>query len=72
MRELLAQGHTFVVADNQHLPFAKDSVDEVITNAVPIDQNTYLGPGVQSSEIMRILKPGGKWRNNGTVVITKP
>jgi hypothetical protein len=72
LAELLAQGHTFVIADNRTLPFADDCFDEVITNAVPIDQTTHLGPGVQSSEIMRILKQGHSWINNGAIVYTKP
>ena len=49
-----------------------DSVDEVITNWVPIDRRTHLGPGVQSSEVWRILKHGGKWVRNGRVYQTKP
>jgi hypothetical protein len=72
LTELLAQGHVFVIADNRYLPFPSDSLDEVITNFVPIDQVTHLGPGVQSSEIHRILKPGGFWINNGAIVYTKP
>jgi hypothetical protein len=72
LADLLAQGHTFLIADNRTLPFASDSVDEVITNAVPIDQTTYLGPGVQSSEVVRILKPGGNWIHDGAIVYTKP
>jgi hypothetical protein len=72
LAELLARGHTFVIADNRYLRFASDSVDEVSTNSVPIDQATHLGPGVQSSEIIRILKSGGNWFNNGTVVYVKP
>jgi hypothetical protein len=40
------------------------SVDEVITNGVPVDTNTFLGADVQSSEIKRILKIGGRWIHN--------
>jgi hypothetical protein len=72
LTELLAQGHAFVIADNLHLPFASDYFDEVITNAVPIDFTTHLGPGVQSSEIRRILKPGGVWIDNRTARYVKP
>ena len=72
LSELLAQGHNFVIADNRSLPFGSDCVDEIITNAVPIDTITHLRPGVQSSEIKRILKPGGNWINNGALVYTKP
>jgi hypothetical protein len=47
-------------------------VDEVITNFVPVDVSTWLGPGVQSGEIMRILKAGGVWVRDGQVYYTKP
>jgi hypothetical protein len=70
--ELLAEGHAFVIADNTQLPFADNSMEEVFTNFVPIDQTTQLGPGVQSSEIMRILKPGGRWIREGFIVYSKP
>jgi RHS repeat-associated protein len=66
--ELQAAGHEFAVADNTALPFANQSVDRVITNSVPIDKTTFLGPGVQSSEAWRILRTDGLWINNGKVV----
>jgi len=72
LAELQADGHVFVFCSNTQLPFADDSVDEVITNNVPIDFNTSLGPGVQSSEIRRILKSGCSWIHNLNVVYTKP
>lgn len=72
LQELRAKGHRFVIAANTHLPFAADSVDEVITNWVPIDRVTHLGPGVQSTEVWRILKSGGQWIRNGRVSYTKP
>lgn len=71
LQELQAAGHQFVIADNKHLPFASGSVDEVITNSVPIDVDTWLGPSVQSSEILRILKPGGKWTHDGLTRFTQ-
>ena len=61
LRELQAAGIPFIIADNTNLPFADNSMDEVITNSVPIDIDIGFGPGVQSSEIARILKPGGAW-----------
>src|SRR5574338_1546058 len=67
--ELQAAGNKFVVADNFALPFANNSVDRVITNSVPIDRTTFLGPGVQSSEVWRNLKTDGLWINNGQVVL---
>lgn len=71
LKELAAQGHVIVKADNTQLPFADGSVDEVVTNNVPIDRNTHLGPDVQTSEIDRILKPGGKWVDNGIERVPK-
>jgi len=65
LKELQSEGNQFVISENTRLPFRNNSVDEVITNSVPIDANTWLGPGVQSKEIQRILKPGGTWTNNG-------
>jgi hypothetical protein len=72
LQELQADGHQFVLADNTQLPFADESVDEVYTNSVPIDRVTHLGPGVQSSEILRILKKGSRWIRDGQVVYVKP
>jgi hypothetical protein len=72
LRELRALGHQFVIAHNKYLPFAAGSVDEVLTNFVPIDVTTHLGPGVQTSEIVRILKSGGCWLHNGMIAYTKP
>src|SRR5262245_15741429 len=72
LQELQAEGHQFVIADNTHLPFADGSVDEVITNSVPIDITTHLGPGVQTSEVLRILKPGGQWIHDGTIRWVQP
>jgi hypothetical protein len=45
LRELEAAGIPFIIADNTKLPFADDSVDEVITNGVPLDRSTKDGPG---------------------------
>jgi ubiquinone/menaquinone biosynthesis C-methylase UbiE len=68
LAELRAMGDSYVVAENTALPFANASIDRVLTNSVPIDVNTFIGPGVQSSEIWRILKPGGDWLHNGEVM----
>src|SRR4051812_38954583 len=72
IRELEAEGHQFVIAPNDQLPFADGSVDVVYTNSVPIDFVTHSGPGVQRSEIKRILKSGGVWIKDGLVEFTKP
>ena len=65
LAESQAEGNIFVIMDNKSLSFPSTSVDVVITNSVPIDINTFLGPGVQTSEITRILGHGGIWINNG-------
>jgi SAM-dependent methyltransferase len=59
--ELLADGIPFIICPNIPLPFPDRTFDIVYTNGVPLDINTRFGPGVQSSEIVRILKPGGVW-----------
>src|SRR5690349_4825453 len=61
IRELFADGIPFVITSNTSLPFADHTFDIVYTNGVPLDTYTRFGPGVQSSEIARILKPGGVW-----------
>src|SRR5262245_37572271 len=72
IRELEAEGHQFLIAPNDQLPFPDGSVDVVYTNWVPLDRITHSGPGVQTSEIKRILKSGGVWIKNGKVEFTKP
>jgi SAM-dependent methyltransferase len=70
--DLVSAGLDFVIADNQTLPFPDDFVDDVLTDSVPLDQNGYYGPGVQTSEIKRILKPGCRWVHEGVVLWVKP
>ncbi|XCN71144.1 MAG: RHS repeat-associated core domain-containing protein [Candidatus Electrothrix aestuarii] len=66
VQQLQDEGHQFVISDNSQLPFKNGSVDEVITNSVPIDTpDTWLGPSIKSIEIRRILKDNGQWINNG-------
>lgn len=72
LEELVADGHAILVCTNLQLPFPNDSVDDVITNNVPIDVITPFGPGVQTSEIQRILKGGGSWIDNGIARYVKP
>jgi hypothetical protein len=71
LQELEAVGLEFVICDNENLLFGDNSVDVVYTNNVPIDRDTKDGPGVQSSEAWRILKPGGKWVHNGQLIFAK-
>ena len=59
--ELEAEGHQFLIAPNDALPFADGSADVVYTGSVPLDTDTRLGPGVYLAEIWRILEPGGRW-----------
>ena len=70
--ELVADGHVFLICPNIPLPFPDDCVDRVYTNSVPLDRPTPTGPGVQSSEIRRILKSGGEWIRDGVLYYTKP
>lgn len=65
-------GHAFLVCDNTAIQLPDGSADAVYTNSVPIDTVTWLGPSVQSSEVVRILKPGGVWYLDGSLYFTKP
>src|SRR5437764_15337572 len=70
--QLAATGHEFLICDNRTIPLPDDCADEIITNSVPVDTTTWLGPGVSSSEIRRILTSGGVWNRNGHLHYTKP
>lgn len=72
LEQLARNGHDFLICENTRLPINDDSVDRVITNSVPIDMVSLGQPGVQSSEIKRILVSGGQWVHDGTVRFTKP
>ncbi|HEX3659210.1 MAG TPA: RHS repeat-associated core domain-containing protein, partial [Pirellulales bacterium] len=67
LAQLQQQGAQFVISSNAQLPFATNSVPGVITNSVPVNINNYLGPGIQSSEVQRILAPGSTWIHNGVI-----
>jgi hypothetical protein len=69
---LIAGGEPFLFCRNTDLPFPDGAVDRVISNNVPIDISTWLGPGVQSSEVHRVLRSGGQWQHNGIILYTKP
>lgn len=66
LAELKAQGHQFVVSSNVALPFRSSSIEQVITNNVPIDRPTWMGPGISSNEITRIVSPTGTWLHDGS------
>jgi hypothetical protein len=72
LADLSQAGHAFLICDNIAVALPDESVDEVLTNNVPVDILTWLGPGVQSTEVRRILKSGGRWLHNGTVRYSKP
>src|SRR5438477_3985847 len=72
LNDLQTQRHVFVISNHVQLPFPDNSVEEVITNAVPIDVTTWLGPGIQSKEIFRILRPGRRWVHDGVTRFIKP
>jgi hypothetical protein len=71
-QQLVAKGDVYLICPNVPLPFPDNTVDVVYTNGVPIDKNSMLGPGVQTSEIQRILKSGGEWIRDGVLYFTKP
>lgn len=66
------QGHDFLICENTRLPLNDNSVDLLITNSVPIDLVVLGSPGIQSSEVHRILAPGGQWLHDGKVRFVKP
>lgn len=70
--DLFPRGGDYLICSNLSIPLPDNSVDVVYTNNVPVDVVTWRGPGVQSSEIRRILKPGGVWIRDGVVYYTKP
>ena len=65
LEQLALKGHDFLICENTALPINDDPVDLVITNSVPIDVISLGQPGVQSSEIKRILVSGGQWVHDG-------
>ncbi|MBY0512690.1 MAG: hypothetical protein K2P78_02120 [Gemmataceae bacterium] len=69
---LILSGVPVLVCANDDLTLPDGCADIVYTNHVPIDQVSTLGPGVQSSEIERILKAGGVWVRDGVPYYTKP
>lgn len=58
LRGFLLLGHDLLICDNDHIALPDESVDEVITNSVPVDVVNWRGPGIQSSEVIRLLLSG--------------
>jgi hypothetical protein len=69
---LVAAGQPFLFCRNGEPPFPDGAIDYVFSNNVPIDIHTWLGPGVQSSEVYRVLRSAGEWQVDGIVIYTKP
>src|SRR4051812_9119776 len=62
LAQLTAAGIPFLICPNVALALPDESVDVVYTNSVPFYANhPFYGPGVQRTEIERILKRGGRW-----------
>jgi hypothetical protein len=72
LEQLASAGHDFLLCDNLTIPLPDGCADEVLTNSVPIDVTTWLGPGIPSAEIRRILKRGAVWIRDGALHYTKP
>src|SRR6476660_3044352 len=72
LAQLVAAGHEFLICDNLAVPLPDGCADEVLTNSLPIDVPSLHGPGVQSSEIRRLLKTGGVWTRDGLHHFVKP
>lgn len=68
---LVSEGLSFLICPNSEIALPNGSVNVVHTNGVPVDRTSTYGPGVQSSEIRRILKPGGEWHHDGELIWTK-
>jgi hypothetical protein len=69
---IATQGEPLLFCDNIQLPFPDDIIDEVLTNSVPLDHDVLGRPGVQTSEIKRVLRKGGTWVHDGIPRFTKP
>lgn len=44
--QLVLAGHAFLICDNSAVALPDDCAEEVLTNSVPVDMTTWLGPGV--------------------------
>lgn len=71
--ELVVAGIPMLICPNDAVPLPDNCADEVYVNNAPIDtSHPFYGPGVQSSEMRRILKPGGIEYRDGVPYYTKP
>ena len=59
---LISCGEPFLFCRNTQLPFPDGSVALVISNGVPLDKTTWLGPGVQKqTKSSESSNSGGEW-----------
>jgi hypothetical protein len=72
LRDCVRGGLRVLLCPNDDIPLPDECADEILTNSVPIDIATWLGAGISSTEIRRILKRGGIWRHNGQLQLRKP
>ncbi len=73
LQGLAQHGVDFLICPNSALPLDDNSIDEVYTNNVPVDRIGLLGrPGIQSTEIKRVLRSGANWIHDGLIIFTKP
>ena len=72
LHQFVRNGNNILLCDNDRIDLPDGCVDEVITNSVPVDKTTWRGPGIQSSEVVRILRAGGVWYDDGNLRYKKP
>lgn len=73
LKQRAEDGHDFLLCDNTHLSLPDGCCDVVYTKDLPgCDKITYLEPTVQTTEVLRILKSGGRWIENDEVRYVKP
>jgi len=64
-----SRGQPVIRVEGNRLPFRDNSVDEVILNNAPLDQGKgFFGPSFTTQEINRILRDGGTFIFNGTII----
>ena len=62
---LVAGGIDFLLCPNDRIPLPDGCADEILTNDCPIEGRVAVRSPVRRSEIRRLLKPGGRWLDNG-------
>uniref|UniRef100_A0A7C2JYI0 Uncharacterized protein n=1 Tax=Schlesneria paludicola TaxID=360056 RepID=A0A7C2JYI0_9PLAN len=72
LAECVRAGLRVLLCPNDDIALPDECADEVMTNSVPVDISMWLGVGISSGEIKRILKRGGAWWHNGRLEFRKP